>query len=73
MDDVREVFTFDVNNVSSYELGKARHGRIPSEAPLTSSDKENKNDVIVMETCLALQDTLSNMQTEIQKVLIGTC
>ncbi len=28
MDNIREKFTFDVDSISSYELGKAQHGRV---------------------------------------------
>lgn len=34
LDDVRERFTFSISNVTSYELGKAEHGKMPEPKDL---------------------------------------
>lgn len=68
LDNLREVFTFEVKNVSSYELGKARHGKIPA-APTITDESEGKKRII-LESGESLEETLAFMQTEIDKVCI---
>ena len=40
LDELREKFTFNVNNIQSYELGKAQHGKMPDPIPDEGADAE---------------------------------
>ena len=63
LDNLREVFTFEVKNVSSYELGKARHGKLPPEP---QPDTETASDTL--ETGESIEEVLTGINAEIRKV-----
>ena len=69
LDNLRDVFTFEEINVSSYQLGNAQHGKMPVESMLrTPIDEEYSKNAILLETGESLQETLSGLQTKIQMV-----
>ena len=57
------MFTFDIKSITSYELGKARHGKLPTSA-------DSKSDAGALQTSETLQKAIDNIQNEIQKVII---
>jgi hypothetical protein len=40
LDHLREKFTFNVDNLSSYELGKAQHGKIPDAGKISPDNNK---------------------------------
>jgi hypothetical protein len=48
LDHIREKFTFNINEISSYELGKAQHGKLPEpmeQIAVRDSPIPNKNSL----------------------------
>jgi hypothetical protein len=61
-----EQFTFEVKNISSYELGKSQYGKLPDMV----ADKDNA-DLSEGSQTDDLRDTLTYMQEEIGKVKLN--
>ena len=75
LDELREKFTFNVNNIQSYELGKAQHGKMPDpitdeEAETTAGDDDSRGYNASTEVIEAV-DNVSKEILKVQHVLVG--
>ncbi len=72
LDELREKFTFNVNNIQSYELGKAQHGKMPD--PITDEEAETTaggDDSNASTEVIEAVDNVSKEILKVQHVLVG--
>lgn len=65
LDHLRKMFTFNVNNITSYELGKTQHGKVP-ETWNTEAEQPPALDPINS----TLVQTIKEHHEDIQKVCV---
>ena len=69
LDELREKFTFNVNNIQSYELGKAQHGKMPDPIPDEEAAVNKGTEVGAGPSAgTEIVETVSGMSKEILKV-----
>lgn len=76
LDELREKFTFLVNSIQSYELGKAQHGKMPEPVAEDGQDGSDREDVAKSSGApdQGMVEAVGNLQKEIlkvQHVLVG--
>jgi hypothetical protein len=80
LDELRERFTFHVDNISSYELGKSQHGSMPEHVPQngtegveTIEERKANSDLKALETrldghLLKIKHVLLAMNTRLEQL-----
>lgn len=67
LDSLREKFTFSVEGISSYELGKAQHGKMPDPVPLETAAAASADDAGISASVVSLGEEVF----KIQHVFVG--
>lgn len=61
LDEIREKFTFFIDNLNTYEIGKSKFGKIPDPEVITFADTSKSNIDISVAAKYSLSDVMAEM------------